>query len=140
MAPIDRELLTELLHACFDAAPEPLYPGRFAEAHGIDRAVLDRALDELRLKGLIRLTEWVQGVGQGYTLTQAGMDLLENPRGLRPGVPLPAARLPVPEPYPDEEAARLSANPPLPAHCELDPDRDQCGRLHSHGRPVEPVA
>jgi membrane associated rhomboid family serine protease len=104
MAPIHRELLTEVLRACFEAAPEPLYPGTFAAAQGLDRAALDRTLDELRLKGLVRLTEWVQGLGQGYTLTQAGLDALENPNGVSAGLPRTAARLPVEEPYADVEA------------------------------------
>jgi membrane associated rhomboid family serine protease len=100
MTPTDRELLTDLLHACYDAAPEPLYPARFAEGHGIDRSTLDHALDDLRLRGLVRLTDWAQGLGQGYTLTQAGLDLIENPRGLRPGAPLPKPQpAPVRDPY-----------------------------------------
>lgn len=103
MTPIDRELLTDLLHACYDAAPDPLYPARFAQEHGIDRVTLDRALDDLRLRSLVRLTDWVQGRGQGYTLTQAGLDMIENPRGLRPGAPLPKPRpAPVRDPYDDE--------------------------------------
>ena len=89
MALTHRELLTDILRACYEAAPNPLYPSRFAQEKDVDRADLDRALDELRLKGLVRLTEWVQGLGQGYTLTQAGLDVLEN--GLRPGAPLPSA-------------------------------------------------
>src|SRR5438046_5644486 len=103
MPPTDRELLTDVLRACYEAAPQPLYAGAFAQARGLDRAVLDRALDELRLKGLLRLTEWVQDVGQGYTLTHAGLSLLENPRGLRPGAPIPAAPTPVAEPDDDAD-------------------------------------
>jgi membrane associated rhomboid family serine protease len=90
----DHQLLTDLLRACFGRAPQPLYPASFAQENGLDRAVLDQALDELRLRGLVRLTEWVQGQGQGYTLTQAGLDLVEHPRGLRPGKPLPVAPRP----------------------------------------------
>src|SRR2546423_540606 len=103
MPPNHRDLLAELLRACFDAAPDPLYPAAFAQEKGIDRAAVDQALDDLRLRGLVRLTEWVQGQGQGYTLTQAGLDLLEDPRGLRPGMPLPAVRRPAPEPDIDAE-------------------------------------
>jgi membrane associated rhomboid family serine protease len=82
MPSIDRLLVTDVLRACYDAAPAPLYPAPFAQARGLDRAALDRLLDELRLKGLVRLTEWVQGQGQGYTLTPAGVNLLDN---LQPG-------------------------------------------------------
>ena len=59
-----------LLRACFQAAPKPLYPAAFAQERGLDRAALDRVFDELRLKGLVRLTEWVKDTGQGYTLKQ----------------------------------------------------------------------
>jgi membrane associated rhomboid family serine protease len=87
MAPDERDLLTRILRACYEAAPEPLYPARFAAEAGLDRNRLDRALDELRLRGLVRLTEWVQGQGQGYTLTHAGVGALD---GVRPGaVPVP---------------------------------------------------
>ncbi len=106
MPPTDRALLTELLHASYEAAPEPLYPARFAQEHGIDRAQLDSALDELRLRGLVRLTPWVQGLGQGYTLTQAGLDALENPHALRPGAPLPKVRYPVEDRFDDDEPRR----------------------------------
>jgi rhomboid protease GluP len=114
MASIDRVLLTDLLHACYDAAPEPLYPARFAQQHGIERGVLDRALDDLRLRGLVRLTDWVQGVGQGYTLTQAGVNAIENPRGLRPDAPLPVAPVPVHVPYDEPPRERVLIRPGRP--------------------------
>jgi len=104
----DHDLLTDLLRACFNLAPRPLYPAAFAQEHGVERAALDRALDELRLRGLVRLTEWVQGMGQGYTLTPAGLELVEHPTGLRPGAPLPKAPPPVENVH--DEAER----PPLP--------------------------
>ncbi len=119
MPPTNRELLTDLLHACYDAAPEPLYPARFAQNHGIDRGTLDHALDDLRMRGLVRLTDWVQGLGQGYTLTQAGLDLIENPRGLRPGAPLPRPRAPRPHRCairtPTSRAANASFGRPSPS-------------------------
>src|SRR5580700_10188854 len=70
---------------------KPLYAVEYAKEHGVDRAALDRVLDELRLKGLLRLTEWVPGRGQGYTLTEAGHALMKRPGGLRPGSAIPAA-------------------------------------------------
>ncbi len=106
MAASNGELWTDILRACFDAAPGPLYPAAYAHERGVDRAALDRTLDELRLKGLVRLTEWVQGRGQGYTLTQAGLDLVEHPHGLRPGQPIPMVRPAEPEPEPYEEPPR----------------------------------
>ena len=105
MAPTDRALLIEILRACYEAAPAPLYPAPYAQARGLDRAVLDRALDELRFKGLVRFTEWVQGRGQGYTLTQAGLDLVDHPHALERGARVPAAPAP-PEPYAREPPPR----------------------------------
>lgn len=64
-------------------APEPLYPGAYAQATGIARSALDDNLDQLRLAGLIRLTDWVKDRGQGYTITPAGESVLENARLLQ---------------------------------------------------------
>jgi membrane associated rhomboid family serine protease len=119
MTPIDRELLTDLLHACYDAAPQPLYPAQFAQDNGIDRATLDRALDDLRLRGLVRLTDWMQGLGQGYTLTQAGADAIENRRGLKPGAPLPRAPVHNPEPYAEPRRATPLLRRGQPVVCWL---------------------
>src|SRR5919204_6537911 len=74
--------LEEILQQCAAAEPEPWYPSVYAQATGISRDSLDPYLDRLRLGGLIRLTEWVQGRGQGYTLTSAGKEVLASPREL----------------------------------------------------------
>lgn len=108
MPPTKRDLLLAVLRACYEAAPNPLYPTPFAEAQRLDRTLLDRVLDELRLNGLIRLTEWVAGMGQGYTLTQAGLELLEHPNRLHPGAPLPRAR-PEPDPHAEPDGPRSPA-------------------------------
>ncbi|HZT80377.1 MAG TPA: hypothetical protein VFA26_09150, partial [Gemmataceae bacterium] len=71
-----------ILRQCAAAAPEPWYPRDYAAAAGIDRDRLDPSLDALRLAGLIRLTDWVRGKGQGYALTPDGARLLNDPRGL----------------------------------------------------------
>jgi membrane associated rhomboid family serine protease len=72
--------LEAILRFCAEAAPNPWYPSTFSEVSGIPREQLDPLLDELRLGGLIRLTDWVQGRGQGYALTPAGTAVVENPR------------------------------------------------------------
>src|SRR5436190_23881490 len=77
MADPAKELLLPTLQAC--AGPEPLYPVTYSQSTGLDRAVLDAALDRLRMAGLVRLTEWVKGKGQGYTLTPDGVMVLERP-------------------------------------------------------------
>jgi rhomboid protease GluP len=107
------ELPFEVLLAC-RAADEPLYAAEYAKEHGLDRAVLDRALDELRHKGLLRLTEWVQGRGQGYTLTEAGLGLMTRPGSLRSGSPIPAApKVDAPEDA-DQEPSRTPLIKPGP--------------------------
>ena len=64
--------MLQLLQACAARAPGPLYPSRFASEHNLDRDTLDVALEELRRRGLLRLTDWVKDLGQGYALTDAG--------------------------------------------------------------------
>src|SRR5262249_17796852 len=72
-----------ILQSCAVATPHPWYPAGQAEAFGLERRQLDAVLDELRLGGLIALTDWIQGKGQGYTLTPQGRDVLQNPRQLQ---------------------------------------------------------
>jgi membrane associated rhomboid family serine protease len=76
----DLDLLQTILRCCAAAAPEPWYPKAYAETAGVPRDRLDLPLEQLRLAGLIRLTDWVQGRGQGYALTPLGARALERPR------------------------------------------------------------
>jgi rhomboid protease GluP len=88
----------QILRLCEGAAPNPWYPSAYAKAAGISRDSLDPLLDQLRMGGLIQLTDWVQGNGQGYLLTPAGTQVLATPRyldRLRNGeVPALGIRLP----------------------------------------------
>src|SRR5215470_15313769 len=87
-----------ILRQCAAVAPNPWYPSTQRPADGILRADLDRALDELRLGGLIHLTEWVQVHGQGYALTHEGSQVAGNPallerlRAWKPSRPVEAGR------------------------------------------------
>jgi membrane associated rhomboid family serine protease len=95
MANPTTDLLEMILRECAGARPQPWYPSEYAQATGLARAALDPPLDQLRLGGLIRLTDWEQGKGQGYTLTPAGEQVLDKPRllgRLREGV-VPVARV-----------------------------------------------
>jgi membrane associated rhomboid family serine protease len=86
-----QDLLETILRQCEAAAPEPWYPKLYAESNAVPRDSLDAPLEKLRLGGLIRLTEWVQGRGQGYVLTPEGQHALQNGRELarmRDGKPL----------------------------------------------------
>jgi rhomboid protease GluP len=68
-----------ILRQCAAVDPQPWYPSAYVPADGISRADLDRALDDLRLGGLVRLTEWVPGQGQGYALTPEGGRVVASP-------------------------------------------------------------
>src|SRR5258707_6413849 len=73
------EPLQAILHNCASAAPNPWYPKVFAQSTGIDRDSLDSNLEKLRLAGLIQLTDWIPGSGQGYVLTPEREQLLGRP-------------------------------------------------------------
>jgi membrane associated rhomboid family serine protease len=71
-----------ILRQCATVAPQPWYPSAYAQSQGISRDQIDPFLDQLRMAGLIHLTDWVQGLGQGYALTAEGERVLQNPRQL----------------------------------------------------------
>src|SRR6516164_9068633 len=68
-----------ILRQCAGVDPNPWYPSTYVPENGVSRADLDQGLDDLRLGGLIRLTDWVQGRGQGYALTSEGSQVASSP-------------------------------------------------------------
>jgi membrane associated rhomboid family serine protease len=94
MASPPTELLEMILRECAAARPQPWYPADYTQGTGVPRDDLDASLDQLRLGGLIRLTDWIPGKGQGYTLTPAGERVLDRPRllGQLRGGAVPAVR------------------------------------------------
>jgi membrane associated rhomboid family serine protease len=74
--------LESILRLCAAAAPNPWYPSAYVKETNTSREELDPYLDQLRMAGLVHLTDWVPGHGQGYALTPAGEDVLKNPRQL----------------------------------------------------------
>src|SRR5579872_7391764 len=64
------------------AAGEPWFPSHYATSAKIDRDSLDEPLSQLRITGLIRVADWVRGVGQGYLLTPLGEKALANGQGI----------------------------------------------------------
>lgn len=82
MAESQESLAESILRLCAAAEPSPWYPSVYARETGLPRDRLDPHLDELRLGGLVKLTDWVQGLGQGYALTPAGREVLNDPRRL----------------------------------------------------------
>ena len=92
MAELSTDLLEIVLKDVATAGAGPWYAADYAQATGVPRDRLDACLDRLRLDGLVRLTDWVQGRGQGYQLTPEGERVLNNPRlldRLRGGRELP---------------------------------------------------
>jgi rhomboid protease GluP len=71
-----------ILRQCAASAPHPWFPAVFARDNTIPRDHLDRHVDELRMAGLIRIADWVQGQGQGYALTTEGDKVLQSARDL----------------------------------------------------------
>lgn len=123
MSTLADELLLEVLKACQEAAPTPLYPAVFAAYSGLERHLLDEALDHLRIRGLVRLTDWVRDKGQGYALTSEGAAVLQNPVILRRAA-VPVANLEPPRQERSEsawergEAVReILLNPGKPTVC-----------------------
>src|SRR5439155_14610990 len=122
MANLADDLLLEVLKACAQSAPHPLYPGEFAASSGLERDLLDEALDHLRLHELARLTDWVQGKGQGYALTARGAMVLQNPALLQRG------RLP--------DAAPAEAKSPERAHSPWERGEAVRDALLNPARPI----
>jgi membrane associated rhomboid family serine protease len=89
------EIPETILQNCAAVAPRPWFPAVYARDNGVARDLLDSKLDWLRMGGLVRIADWVQGQGQGYTLTPEGKQVLESPRELdrlRKGqMPVPAS-------------------------------------------------
>lgn len=102
--------LETLLRQCAGAGAEPWYPSTYAKSNGVDRDSLYEPLNRLRDAGLVRLTDWVKDLGQGYVLTPEGKELLDNPRALERlqagQVPERSAPEPSPEPSQRPDDAR----------------------------------
>ena len=83
MSEASRDPLEEILHLCARFAPAPWYPRISPVPSDFPRDRLDTYLERLRLGGLIALTEWMEGRGQGYVLTSAGKSALDDPEELQ---------------------------------------------------------
>jgi len=74
--------LESVLRLVASASPQPWYPSAYSKETNTPRETVDPYLDQLRMAGLVRLTDWVSGHGQGYALTPAGVEILRSPRQL----------------------------------------------------------
>jgi rhomboid protease GluP len=101
------------------AGDAPWFPSRHARDNAVPRDALDAPLEALRDAGLVRVRDWVKGLGQGYGVTAVGADCSNDPAKLARMLAKPT-REPEPEPVPTpfergEEAreALLEPRPPV---------------------------
>jgi membrane associated rhomboid family serine protease len=71
-ASITPQYLAELLKNIADENPSPWRPSEYVARTGADRNVVDEGLNRLRMGGLVQLTDWEAGKGQGYIITMEG--------------------------------------------------------------------
>ncbi len=83
----DTEAIAQLLNAIVSTEPKPWYPGDYVRAKGVSRDAVDEPLNRLRVAGLVRMTDWEAGKGQGYYLTSEGQRALRNPKRLADPAP-----------------------------------------------------
>lgn len=74
------------------------FPAEFAQQSNIPREALDQPIHALRHAGLIRVHDWVKGLGQGYAVTPDGLNYVHEPQKLTKLLAEP----PKPEPVADE--------------------------------------
>ncbi|HEX3149850.1 MAG TPA: rhomboid family intramembrane serine protease [Gemmataceae bacterium] len=71
-----------ILRQILASDPTPWFPRDYAQSVAIDRESLYAPLNDLRVAGLVQLTDWIVGRGQGYVLTMLGREVLSNPTAL----------------------------------------------------------
>jgi rhomboid protease GluP len=71
-----------ILRQVLASDPGPWYPSDYARSAGLNREGLYAPLNDLRVAGLVQLTEWIAGKGQGYVLTMLGREVLSDPAAL----------------------------------------------------------
>ena len=93
------------------------FPSQHSADTNIDRDALDVPLNALRLAGLLRVEDWVRGVGQGFLLTPEGKAALATGKGIpdssfEPTTPGPPA-IPDDPPAPSTLSLALDPRPPI---------------------------
>ncbi len=93
----------DILRWCAAASPQLWFPSVQAKVSGIPRTDFDNPLWVLRQSGLVRVGDWVKGLGQGFALTPEGEAAVANPaKAPPPGSP----PIPTPTPPPTSEPAK----------------------------------
>ena len=72
----ESSLRETLLRSISEHGDGPWYPRWYADKTGTELETLYSPLNDLRIADLIRLTEWVAGLGQGYVITDRGREVL----------------------------------------------------------------
>ena len=113
---VNPTLRETVLRQCLAADPTPWYPKEYSRSNQVDRESLYAPLNDLRIANLVQLSEWIEGKGQGYTITPLGKEVLSDPlflAQLRDGAVCPdqLSRLHVPKARRDSSAARPLAPP-----------------------------
>ena len=88
----DTQAIAQLLTIIAATEPKPWYPGDYVRTAGVSRDTVDEPLNRLRVAGLVRMTDWEAGKGQGYYLTSDGQRALRNPKRLADPTPQPSSR------------------------------------------------
>lgn len=79
----ETDSLANILAIIAATEPKPWYPGEYVRANLMSRDDVDEPLNRLRVAGLVRMTDWEAGKGQGYYLTIEGQRALRDPKKLR---------------------------------------------------------
>jgi membrane associated rhomboid family serine protease len=95
------------------------FPLAHARQANIPRDSLDEPIAALRVAGLIRVTDWVKGVGQGFGVTPEGAKLANEPHKVARALAAPHHHRPDPAPRPTtfdrgEEARQAILAPRVP--------------------------
>jgi rhomboid protease GluP len=72
------DLLENLLRECARQRPTPVFPAELAHATGMNLEQIEAAFDHLRTMKLVFLTDWIQGHGRGFIITEDGVHVLTD--------------------------------------------------------------
>ncbi len=101
----------------------PWFASRYATEVSVPRDSLDEPLAELRLAGLVRVAEWVRGVGQGYALTPEGEATAADPAA-RAKLATAVATVPLAQADPPAEPSDVGPQPAVESRTRPPSDTD----------------
>ncbi|MGF1582219.1 MAG: rhomboid family intramembrane serine protease [Gemmataceae bacterium] len=87
-----------ILRDCAYTGEESWYLAEYSKQTGVDRDHLEFAADQLRRAGVIELTKFVPGRGQGFAITGFGIEMLRSSKYMGRLRTMGVAGLPVPKP------------------------------------------